>query len=373
MKHPFIIAVFNQIPMSTTPIVVLSVATMVAILVGISVAPAGAQTFPSLPPGMPSFTMVSGTYSNTEKGVEIVFPDGWEGTEITSNNTLIVSVMKGGLQGSTGDQMPPVMTLIVTEKSDSEGRPTAESAAPDSKTECHEVSTSNVQAAGVTAIQSVAECNAEGRTLKAKTTIIEQEENWVMLSMMAETGEYESNVGQYDTSLNTLQVDEAVNAESVAGEVKDVAEETTNSTEVTMTSTVESVMIGGASVNVELKSSSTISEFKVNEESKTISFKAEGESGTQGKTEIKINKVLEGPYTVTIDGKATSDFSVSEDPATGETTMTLTYTHSSHDVVITGTNVVPEFPIGVIGAVAAVIGIIAIMTRTKFASGLLHK
>jgi hypothetical protein len=53
--------------------------------------------------------------------------------------------------------------------------------------------------------------------------------------------------------------------------------------------------------------------------------------------------------------------------------MTLTYTHSSHDVVITGTNVVPEFPIGVIGAVAAVIGIIAIMTRTKFASGLLHK
>jgi hypothetical protein len=354
--------------MSKTSKVVLSIAVIMAIGLGISVGPASAQTVPQMPPGMPSFTMVSGTYANADEGVEIVFPDGWEGTEMTQNNTLIVSVIKGGFQGSASGEVGPMMSLIVTQKSNSKDMPSTESAAPDSNTVCHAVSTSNVQAAGVTAIQTVAECTAEGKTLKAKTTIVETQESWVMVSMMAESAEYESSVQQYDTSVNTLQVDEAVSAQTVTE-----APDTTTGVGVTLKSTVEAVMIGGESVNVELNSSSTISEFKINEESKTISFKAEGESGTQGKTEIKIGKVLEGPYTVTIDGKATTDFAVSKDSATGETVMTLTYTHSSHDIAISGTNVVPEFPLAVVGAVAAVIGIIAVVTRTRFASGLLHK
>jgi hypothetical protein len=356
--------------MSKTFKVVLSIVVMLAIGLGVSVGPANAQTFPTMPPGMPSFTMVSGTYANADEGVEIVFPEGGEGTEITSNNTLIVSVVKGGLQSITSGQVGPSMALVVTAKSHSKDMPTAESAAPDSETECHAVSTSNVQAAGVTAIQSVAECTAEGRTFKAKTTLVQTQESWIMVSLMAEASEYESSVGQYDSSVGTLQVDGAVDAQQVADGASGTVKDTAADAGVSLKATVEAVLIGGKSVNVELNSSSTISEFKVDEASKTISFKAEGESGTQGKTEIRIGKVLEGPYAVTIDGKATTDFVVSKDSASGEAVMTLTYTHSSHNIAIVGTNVVPEFPIAVIGGVAAVIGIIAIVTRTKFTSGL---
>jgi hypothetical protein len=129
-------------------------------------------------------------------------------------------------------------------------------------------------------------------------------------------------------------------------------------------------MIAGESVDVELRSSSTVSNFELDEESKTISFTVDGEDGTEGTTEIAIGSVLEGPYNVMVDGEATSDFTVAE--VDGETVLTVSYTHSTHDITVTGTNVVPEFPIGVIGAVAAVIGIIAVMTRTKFAGTFRH-
>jgi hypothetical protein len=36
--------------------------------------------------------------------------------------------------------------------------------------------------------------------------------------------------------------------------------------------------------------------------------------------------------------------------------LTISYTHSTHDVTVTGTNVVPEFPVAALGAIAAVIG-----------------
>jgi ribose/xylose/arabinose/galactoside ABC-type transport system permease subunit len=101
-------------------------------------------------------------------------------------------------------------------------------------------------------------------------------------------------------------------------------------------------------------------------------LKVDDEDGTEGTTEISTGSVLEGPYTVTIDRQATTDFEVTE-AASGEAILTISYTHSTHDFDVTGTNVVPEFPIGVIGAVVAVIGIVAIMTRTKFARGFRHQ
>ncbi|HEX2013976.1 MAG TPA: hypothetical protein VLA68_01990, partial [Nitrososphaera sp.] len=94
---------------------------------------------------------------------------------------------------------------------------------------------------------------------------------------------------------------------------------------------------------LDLKSNSTISDFMLEEENKRVTFKVDGENGTIGVTEIPIGRILEGPYTVTIDGQATSNFEVTPAGASQEAVMRISYTHSVHDVSIAGTNVVPEF------------------------------
>jgi hypothetical protein len=126
-----------------------------------------------------------------------------------------------------------------------------------------------------------------------------------------------------------------------------------------------SVSVGGSMVKVDMNSSSTVSQFRVDSNNKRVMFEVEGEAGTEGTTEVAIGSVLEGPYTVAIDGQPTTDFEVSG------SIMTLHYTHSLHDVAITGTNVVPEFPISMIGLVAGIIGILIVLGRgniTRFPS-----
>ncbi|MCI0558317.1 MAG: hypothetical protein MN733_07465 [Nitrososphaera sp.] len=106
---------------------------------------------------------------------------------------------------------------------------------------------------------------------------------------------------------------------------------------------IQSLVLAGETIELDLKSNSTISDFMLEEENKRVTFKVDGENGTIGVTEIPIGRILEGPYTVTIDGQATSNFEVTPAGASQEAVMRISYTHSVHDVSIAGTNVVPEF------------------------------
>lgn len=125
--------------------------------------------------------------------------------------------------------------------------------------------------------------------------------------------------------------------------------------------TVQSVSVAGANIDVILRSSSNITAFSLDEETKTLSFAVEGEEGTEGVTEITIGRVLEGPYSVMVDGDVTTDFEVDE--SSGETILRLSYVHGIDEVTITGTNVVPEFPVAAVALAASIVGIIAVTAR----------
>ena len=130
---------------------------------------------------------------------------------------------------------------------------------------------------------------------------------------------------------------------------------------------VTSVTVDESPVEIDMRSSSTVSDFKLDEPSKTLSFTVEGQAGTKGTTVLKIGSVLEGPYTATIDGRVATgnEFVVIEDPE-GHNTAMLVYSHSVHEIAITGTQVVPEFPIASIGIVVATIGGIVAAGRMKY-------
>lgn len=129
---------------------------------------------------------------------------------------------------------------------------------------------------------------------------------------------------------------------------------------------------GGETFDVEIASNSNISEVDLDEAAKKLSFTVEGDTGTKGVTEITVHKaMLSGEMMVLIDGQAVSSTSsdvILKSETQADVTFEINYSHSEHTVEVTGTNVVPEFP--VVGAVmATAIGsMIVLASRFKLRS-----
>jgi len=324
---------------------------------------------PSIP-GMPEFASVSGHYANADVGVEIDFPAGWSGNEIVVENGVVVTVNpEGAMEEAAAGGIPVTMTLSATLKEDAE--PPSDPSTEESP--CEVLSTGSVEVSGVQALESVAECTVTGQTVMAKTTVVNADTRWVIVSILATESDYSANEDEYDGSVATLQVEGAADIEGVEEMVEEVTEEVTEEVEEAMEGTgamvelaaeVATVTVAGAEMQVDFNTSSTISGVTLDEESKTLSFTVEGEDGTEGMTEIGIGSVLEGPYTVAIDGEVTENFEVTTDEATGETTLTISYTHSVHEVTVSGTNVVPEF--GVIAALVLAASLVAVIGVARF-------
>lgn len=121
----------------------------------------------------------------------------------------------------------------------------------------------------------------------------------------------------------------------------------------------------GNTFDVKIASNSNISNFEFKQDEKKVTFTVEGQTGTQGVTQITIPKsMLSGEMSVMIDGKvASSDDVVVSSSTEAETTLEINYHHSMHTIDITGTNVVPEFPASVL--IVMTVGLVTIVLLTK--------
>jgi hypothetical protein len=120
----------------------------------------------------------------------------------------------------------------------------------------------------------------------------------------------------------------------------------------------------GERFEVEIASNSTVSAVELQQEQKMVRFMVEGEDGTTGTTQVTVPKaMLSGEMLVMIDGEVVAtnseDVIVTSNTST-ETTFEISYGHSEHEVAVTGTNVVPEFPASVIAMAAALGGVSAL-------------
>ncbi|MBI3841752.1 MAG: hypothetical protein HY295_01180, partial [Thaumarchaeota archaeon] len=123
-------------------------------------------------------------------------------------------------------------------------------------------------------------------------------------------------------------------------------------------------------LNVKIASNSNLSNFEFKPEQKKVSFTVEGETGTKGVTQITIPKiVLSGQLTVLIDGNQlvsdSDDVIVTSDTDT-ETTLEISYHHSTHIIDVVGTKTVPEFPVSILVMAIAVGLIVFLAQKAKF-------
>ena len=126
---------------------------------------------------------------------------------------------------------------------------------------------------------------------------------------------------------------------------------------------------GGETFDIEIASNSNISNVELNEEEKVLSFTVEGETGTKGVTEVTIPKaMLSGEMMVLVDGQTISSTSsdvILKSETDAEVTFEINYSHSEHTVEVTGTNVVPEFPVAALVMAVSVGSAIVVATRLK--------
>jgi hypothetical protein len=339
-----------------------------ALLISTIAVSAYAQDMGEMPEGFDpgSFTMpedVSGTYTNADAGVTITFPDGWSGQAFGFGGLTMASVAPGGM---TGEETPTKMiALMIANRSEMEEAPTdpgsfsGEEDAP----ECDMPTPVETTVSGKKGFEMTMECtDDEGVTQKMKITVAESADNWIAVMYMSPVAEFDADVGKYDAAVDSLQIQGAVDAtipEMPAGGdggSTDDGESPSN---------MMPVMVGDEEIEVSVESTSTISGFELDEATKTISFNADG---TGDSTVVSVGSVLQGPYTVMVDGEASEDFEESTD-ADGVTTISVPHASGAHEVTITGTQVVPEFPIAVLGIVAAVIAIITVAGRTSLVKG----
>jgi hypothetical protein len=106
------------------------------------------------------------------------------------------------------------------------------------------------------------------------------------------------------------------------------------------------VPLGDNTISVAIKSNSTISDFHFNHPEKKISFDVIGNYGTTGHCNVAIPcDFLIGDLAVLKDGIALRidrDYELSTNAT--HHTFDLIYPHSTHEIAITGTQVIPEFP-----------------------------
>lgn len=296
---------------------------------------------------------VSGKYVNSDWGLEIEFPSGWTGIESSFEEGITSVSLNKGFSGDSFSMTSISLTMVDLSKAEESSQeettsPPGEAPTdvPDFKCDTETISSADITINGVRATETVihTECTGAGMDMstKFKSVSIELDENRsIELTYMANpASDYNKNIAEFDKSIQTLKI-EGVASTNVGLQLKTI---------------VHSVLVADKSIELQIQSSSTISDFKLDEQRKQVLFKASGQDGTQGTTIIPVSKVLKGPYTVTVDGQVVTDFETMENKATGETSIKLTYHHSTRDVTIAGTQVVPEF-----GTIAALIMAVSIL------------
>jgi hypothetical protein len=132
-----------------------------------------------------------------------------------------------------------------------------------------------------------------------------------------------------------------------------------------LTSQPQSVLFADQTIEIQLDSSSTIGSFALDEQNKMLTFEVSGQNGDTGTTELYVGRILDGPYTVTIDGEVADDFELIQDEQTNSSIIRINHDSNSREISVAGTNVVPEFPLPAISVAVVVTSAIVLLARFR--------
>lgn len=128
----------------------------------------------------------------------------------------------------------------------------------------------------------------------------------------------------------------------------------------------QTVTVDGAQIGLGISSHSAVSGFAFEPEQKRVSFDLGGMGSGDATTTIEIGKVLKGPYSVMVDGRTYDNYEIVTTQSADYQSIRLYHDNADdHKVTITGTQVVPEFPMPVLFAAIAAVGAVVLAGRVR--------
>ncbi|GEM_PF-1988588 len=299
---------------------------------------------------------VKNSYANPELGITIKVPPGWMGYQyfIANKTSVTISPPPFLADNSTGQSHMDIQYVdnseipsLLQQTSQCSFSPTAEIVQLNDK---------------VKALHWITDCNYFGERVKTAIYQVSTKTKVIFLDYSAPPGLLKEHLPEFDNSAKTLQVQDVLDASDfttapIFGEK--YIKQTLNA--------------GGPPVDLQISTTSNLSNFEFNQQDKKLSFAVDGRQGTWGDTVLEISKVMRPPYTVTMDNQPFANFTIITDRTVNETSIELDYKHSSHIFSITGAAVVPEFSSSLAGPVMAAAILAAVVSGLgfrKFRAGL---
>ena len=272
-------------------------------------------------------TIILGDYSDPELGLEAVFPQGWTGIEFVSEAIEYVESTKMVMaEPSTGNFDDFVTIGISSTKisgSDYEGM-----LENFEETGCNIPKTAVImEINGMKTIEYAMDCVvvATGTPVSAISHSFLIEDAQINTMFMAGSDQtYQKEFSTYEKFLDSLTIQNT----------KDLSDPSKMASLFGLSSTKKTVQIGSDREEVTLMGKSSITDFIFDEQSEGLSFSIVGESDS---ISIYPDKILNSPYSVTIDGKDTTDITITQDKTTGETLISIYYVPVGQTITVKGT------------------------------------
>lgn len=280
---------------------------------------------------------VEGTYVSRDGLTEIGFPSGWSGFEVDHGSAVVAMTTKGaaGLSAEPDFAVPTIMLIVSEEKVASMQDLVA--AASENRVECTVSESQQAWINGAIGTAFEATCAADGERLQIKSLLVETTAGLVMAAYISPEATYEDSMAEFNEALRSFKIFNAADSSLQS-----------------LNSSYYDINAANTAVTLEVLSSSSVAGFALDEGNRQVLLLVEERGSAPGVVIVPAGIVLEGPYSVSVDGEAVDvdepGVLLRSEP-TGDQMIKVGYPPGQHEVSITGVRVVPEF--SMLTAVAA--------------------
>nr|WP_294805450.1 hypothetical protein [uncultured Nitrososphaera sp.] len=320
-------------------------------------------------------TNISGSYSSA--GFTIEFPSGWNGTlekdgrypvvsppaqantsmsVVAVNRLEVKNLIMSGISAVLPPQEPT--NIAGDEKGEGAGE----------EGQCQRTLAELVPVNGINVFHTIVECPTTTTAGGSGGGITDSYIFFTLTKSVAvgyfapSKDAYEKYLPNFTSSLHTVRVDEPANLRSgleiVLGITKFYKESIDIQASASNNSSRVNMVIGASSNNINAAFDEAGKRFVIR-----VNNVQAAEQG--GRLLVPVDKTLRGPYQVYVDGAPTPDPLVIEDAQTKEKLVLVEYGEEARQIVIAGTQVVPEFPLHAIGILAAALAALILYQRKK--------
>ena len=290
---------------------------------------------------------LGGVYMVPSLGLEVQLPIGWTTLDTGTSNETMFKEAPPNQNPNSKDRV-----LFFGVSGGHRSLSSQFQSSSDSDFSCGTInSASIVKLNGIKALESELKCDYGMPMKKIKFYMVASQGASIFIGYGASSESlYQKYLTDFDTSIQELRLANAT----------DLSDLNQYSNLFKLTTARNQFEINGTLHTLDFASNSQVSKFQLDQDAKKLSFSVESSNKTGGETFIAITNLMQGPYVVSIDGKVSDDGVLVINDTTNQIYISLIYSQGKHNVVIVGSNVVPEYP-GAILVLVCALGLAAVI------------